>query len=143
MLSLSALGESEISNQSRVHSPDSWSDDLFFSFAETSILCYASKDKGRVACRRYGIYIANSVPCCSGFPLRFSALVPWHWIVNQSIAMTIKNIPRPGALQQKSDVAERVNETPVEVSTKTWWQRRAPVIACGSGLFSDGYLNGV
>lgn len=60
--------------------------------------------------------------------------------------MAIKDILRPGALQpsiEKSDVAERVHETPVEVSTKTWWQRRAPVIACGSGLFSDGYLNGV
>jgi hypothetical protein len=60
--------------------------------------------------------------------------------------MAIKDILRPGALQpsaEKSDVADRVNETPLEVSTKTWWQRRAPVIACGSGLFSDGYLNGV
>jgi hypothetical protein len=60
--------------------------------------------------------------------------------------MAIKDIFRPGALQpsvEKSDIAERVDETPIEVSTKTWWQRRAPVIACGSGLFSDGYLNGV
>lgn len=26
---------------------------------------------------------------------------------------------------------------------KTRWQRMWPVIACGAGLFSDGYLNGV
>lgn len=60
--------------------------------------------------------------------------------------MAIKDIIRPGALQpqfEKSDAADQINETPVEVTTKTWWQRRAPVIACGSGLFSDGYLNGV
>ncbi|KAI4851643.1 MFS phospholipid transporter Git1 [Aureobasidium sp. EXF-8845] len=63
-----------------------------------------------------------------------------------AVIMAIKDVFRQGALQpsfEKSDVAERVQETPVEVSTKTWWQRRAPVIACGSGLFSDGYLNGV
>jgi hypothetical protein len=60
--------------------------------------------------------------------------------------MAIKDIFRPGALQpefEKSDAAAPIDETPVEVTTKTWWQRRAPVIACGSGLFSDGYLNGV
>lgn len=60
--------------------------------------------------------------------------------------MAIKDILRPGALQPqfaKSDAAAPIDETPVEVTTKTWWQRRAPVIACGSGLFSDGYLNGV
>jgi len=26
---------------------------------------------------------------------------------------------------------------------KTKWERLWPVIACGAGLFSDGYLNGV
>jgi hypothetical protein len=60
--------------------------------------------------------------------------------------MTISDFLHPGALQpavEKTDIAERIHEAPVEETTKTWWQRRAPVIACGSGLFSDGYLNGV
>lgn len=30
-----------------------------------------------------------------------------------------------------------------EDTEKTRWERLWPVIACGAGLFSDGYLNGV
>lgn len=30
-----------------------------------------------------------------------------------------------------------------EATEKTRWERLWPVIACGAGLFSDGYLNGV
>ncbi|QIX01756.1 hypothetical protein AMS68_007273 [Peltaster fructicola] len=36
------------------------------------------------------------------------------------------------------ELHEGVEETP-----KSQWQRLWPVIACGAGLFSDGYLNGV
>lgn len=60
--------------------------------------------------------------------------------------MAIDDVLRPGAIRpsiDKGDVTHRVDEAPVESTEKTWWQRRAPVIACGSGLFSDGYLNGV
>jgi len=32
-----------------------------------------------------------------------------------------------------------VDLPPVEQTTKTFWERTSPVIACGSGLFSDGY----
>lgn len=32
---------------------------------------------------------------------------------------------------------------PLEDSTKGRWERSWPTIACGAGLFSDGYLNGV
>jgi hypothetical protein len=28
-------------------------------------------------------------------------------------------------------------------SGKTYWQRLWPVMACGAGLFSDGYINNV
>jgi hypothetical protein len=31
----------------------------------------------------------------------------------------------------------------LEALDKSRWQRLWPVIACGAGLFSDGYLNGV
>ena len=37
-----------------------------------------------------------------------------------------------------------VEDGPVlEQTEKGYWERRIPVIACGAGLFSDGYLNGV
>lgn len=32
---------------------------------------------------------------------------------------------------------------PLEDLPKSRWERSWPVIACGAGLFSDGYLNGV
>ena len=32
---------------------------------------------------------------------------------------------------------------PLDATKKTQWARLMPVIACGAGLFSDGYLNGV
>jgi hypothetical protein len=33
--------------------------------------------------------------------------------------------------------------TPLDATPKGRWERLWPVIACGAGLFSDGYLNGV
>lgn len=33
-------------------------------------------------------------------------------------------------------------EKPLEDTTKSRWERSWPTIACGAGLFSDGYLNG-
>lgn len=32
--------------------------------------------------------------------------------------------------------------TPLENLEKSRWERSWPTIACGAGLFSDGYLNG-
>jgi hypothetical protein len=32
---------------------------------------------------------------------------------------------------------------PLESIPKGRWERSWPIIACGAGLFSDGYLNGV
>jgi len=60
--------------------------------------------------------------------------------------MAIDDFLKPGALQptiEKDGAADPVYDAPLQDTEKTWWQRRAPVIACGSGLFSDGYLNGV
>jgi hypothetical protein len=39
------------------------------------------------------------------------------------------------------EVAERQNV--LANTEKSRWERLWPVIACGAGLFSDGYLNGV
>lgn len=37
----------------------------------------------------------------------------------------------------------RSGSVAVEDTNKSFWDRLWPVIACGAGLFSDGYLNGV
>jgi hypothetical protein len=36
-----------------------------------------------------------------------------------------------------------VHEYPLDAVPKSRWERSWPVLAAGSGLFSDGYLNGV
>ena len=36
-----------------------------------------------------------------------------------------------------------VDIIPLDKVPKGRWERSWPVIACGAGLFSDGYLNGV
>lgn len=36
-----------------------------------------------------------------------------------------------------------VHTAPLDATPKTRWERSWPTIACGAGLFSDGYLNGV
>ena len=33
-------------------------------------------------------------------------------------------------------------DAPLEQTHKSRWERSWPTIACGAGLFSDGYLNG-
>ncbi|OKL56184.1 hypothetical protein UA08_08444 [Talaromyces atroroseus] len=44
----------------------------------------------------------------------------------------------PEALQ-----APDVDDIPIDALPKSRWERSWPVIACGAGLFSDGYLNGI
>jgi hypothetical protein len=39
--------------------------------------------------------------------------------------------------------ASYAHEIPLDATTKGRWERSWPTIACGAGLFSDGYLNGV
>lgn len=34
-------------------------------------------------------------------------------------------------------------EVPLDQVPKSRWERSWPTVACGAGLFSDGYLNGV
>jgi hypothetical protein len=36
-----------------------------------------------------------------------------------------------------------IDDVPLDSLPKSRWERSWPVIACGAGLFSDGYLNGV
>lgn len=42
---------------------------------------------------------------------------------------------------REKDIA--LHTAPLEELPKGRWERSWPVIACGAGLFSDGYLNGV
>ena len=36
-----------------------------------------------------------------------------------------------------------IHDAPLDAVPKSRWERTWPVLACGAGLFSDGYLNGV
>lgn len=49
------------------------------------------------------------------------------------------------ALEESSHPVDDVpvDRTTLENTTKSRWERSWPTIACGAGLFSDGYLNGV
>lgn len=47
-------------------------------------------------------------------------------------------------MDEKNVVAPQdVEEVPLDAVPKSRWERSWPVIACGAGLFSDGYLSGV
>jgi hypothetical protein len=57
----------------------------------------------------------------------------------QAVSEKSENIEKqPEALQ-----TPEVDDVPLEDTFKSRWDRSWPVIACGAGLFSDGYLNGV
>jgi hypothetical protein len=45
--------------------------------------------------------------------------------------------------EQPSADYEGQSSATYEETEKSQWERLWPVIACGAGLFSDGYLNGV
>jgi hypothetical protein len=48
-----------------------------------------------------------------------------------------------GGLDDGRHASVASRHIPVEQSEKSYWDRLWPVIACGAGLFSDGYLNAV
>lgn len=51
--------------------------------------------------------------------------------------------PEPSAQVEEDGNMAVLDEVPLDQTNKSFAQRVTPVIACGSGLFSDGYLNGV
>lgn len=54
------------------------------------------------------------------------------------------HVKKTQAYEDTSSVGERnVNHVALEDTGKSRWERLWPVIACGAGLFSDGYLNAV
>lgn len=56
------------------------------------------------------------------------------------------NFLRPRKAAERMDAPPEEPVQPqemLETTDKTYWQLRLPVIACGAGLFADGYLNGV
>lgn len=50
---------------------------------------------------------------------------------------------QPPVEEQNGMSTRDTEELPIDALPKSRWQRSWPVIACGAGLFSDGYLNGV
>jgi len=48
-----------------------------------------------------------------------------------------------GHFPDTSPKLDHTSKIPIEDSGKGRWERLWPVIACGAGLFSDGYLNAV
>lgn len=56
------------------------------------------------------------------------------------------NYEKDAAVASESDprpVEEGRDVVPLDQVPKGRWERSWPTIACGAGLFSDGYLNGV
>lgn len=49
----------------------------------------------------------------------------------------------PNKMAPEVDTRDPKDEYTLEQTPKSTWQRTWPVIACGAGLFSDGYINGV
>jgi len=52
-------------------------------------------------------------------------------------------IDTPVGISEPSPDAVEASRPDYMETDKSFWQRLWPVIACGAGLFSDGYLNGV
>lgn len=63
---------------------------------------------------------------------------------NNILNMDLKPDPRESLKQAAPTLSEDGPlDLPIEAPQKGRWERAWPTIACGAGLFSDGYLNGV
>ena len=62
--------------------------------------------------------------------------------MRKSSAVLAPAVDRRAEAEKEAAVVE--SEEPALGNTeKSYWEKRIPVIACGAGLFSDGYLNSV
>lgn len=77
----------------------------------------------------------------------FSLFFSHIHIVNPGlqISQQVANMSsKPDSEPQESSLKVIADESRLEdTPQKSRWQRSWPTIACGAGLFSDGYLNGV
>lgn len=48
----------------------------------------------------------------------------------------------PDSAPEEYTRKQSIHTAPLDATPKSRWERSWPTIACGSGLFSDGYLNG-
>jgi hypothetical protein len=50
----------------------------------------------------------------------------------------------PGSAPEVHDYERKksIHTAPLDATPKSRWERSWPTVACGAGLFSDGYLNG-
>ncbi|KAI7970667.1 hypothetical protein EIK77_003067 [Talaromyces pinophilus] len=61
-----------------------------------------------------------------------------------SDAIDSKAVMEQQPVDEKHAVSpSNMEDIPIDALPKSRWERSWPVIACGAGLFSDGYLNGV
>ncbi|KAL9054604.1 MAG: hypothetical protein Q9162_004067 [Coniocarpon cinnabarinum] len=60
--------------------------------------------------------------------------------LRKSSASVAPPIERRAEEERRTSTLES-DEQPLKETSKGYWERRIPVIACGAGLFSDGYLN--
>ena len=59
-------------------------------------------------------------------------------------AIDNKAVMEQQPMDEKAPVSpSNMEDIPIDALPKSRWERSWPVIACGAGLFSDGYLNGV
>ncbi|TKA79518.1 hypothetical protein B0A49_01084 [Cryomyces minteri] len=65
------------------------------------------------------------------------------WIMEKCIPNAENQTPAPASSEASLPQDERSGGDTVVTVPKGRWQRLRPVVACGAGLFSDGYLNGI
>jgi len=93
-----------------------------------------------------GYYILHNIklprPICISFPL--CDIIPqcFYETVVQFYRFQVFIMEKDNAYMPP-DSGIYASEVPLEALPKTRWQRSWPVIACGAGLFSDGYLQSV
>ncbi|TKA71671.1 hypothetical protein B0A49_05280 [Cryomyces minteri] len=73
----------------------------------------------------------------------YSSSFSFMWIMEKCIPNAENQTPAPASSEASLPQGERSGGDAVVTVPKGRWQRLRPVVACGAGLFSDGYLNGV
>ena len=62
---------------------------------------------------------------------------------NKKSAAAASQIDSGSDMQRAGSEQYLQNVDPLATTNKTRWEKLWPVMACGAGLFSDGYINNV
>jgi hypothetical protein len=109
--------------------------------------CKSSKTTLTISRRIRGGRGGTQVPSVSGFSGKIATCAELRLLCKTFVSTypsTTNNMDKHVGIKEEPSadaVAERKNS--YVATEKTQWERLWPVIACGAGLFSDGYLNGV